>query len=95
MRRTGNYPSRFRREFRRAIRRGKDMSKLARVMDALEAGEKLSDRYNDHLLVGKYAGCRECHLEPDWLLVYQFEEDHEGNPVVSYLRLGSHSDLNF
>jgi mRNA interferase YafQ len=73
---------------KRAKRRGKDLAKLRHVLEALAAGETLAGRYRDHTLVGQYKGTRECHLEPDWLLIYESTEDE-----VILVRTGSHSDL--
>ena len=63
---------------------------LKRAIDTLANGEPLDEKYGDHSLVGKYKGTRECHIEPDWLLVYEVID----NILVLMLnRLGSHSDL--
>ena len=93
MKRRGVDSARFRRDTRRMERRGKDLGKLDRVMDALEAGEKLPDRLRDHALIGNMRGKRECHLEPNWLLVYKLEGDDEGDPRVVYERTGTHSEV--
>jgi mRNA interferase YafQ len=69
-------------------KRGKDMNKFKEVVLKLLAGEVLEQRYRDHLLVGNFANRRECHLEPDWLLIYRFEDEK-----VIFERTGSHADL--
>ena len=67
---------------------GRDLEQLKTVLRSLVTGEALAERYRDHVLVGQYRGTRECHMEPDWLLVY---ERAEGEIVL--VRTGSHSDL--
>lgn len=80
--------SQFKRDVKRIQRQGKDLEKLKRVVESLVKGESLAQAYRDHVLVGQYKGTRECHLEPDWLLVYELAE----NEIV-LIRTGSHSDL--
>lgn len=70
-------------------RRGKDLSKLRTVMDAILKGEQLPDQVRDHSLTGNWRGRRECHIEPDWLLIYLLREDDE----VVFERTGRHTDL--
>ena len=63
---------------------------MQEVVDKLAAGESLDEKYRDHPLLGDYVGMRECHITPDWLLIYQVRE----NEVVLFLsRTGTHSDL--
>ena len=76
------------RDLRLAQRRGKDIEKLKVVVTALINEEPLAERYYDHLLKGNYRGRRECHLEPDWLLIYKLQGDE-----VIFERTGRHSDL--
>ena len=71
-------------------KRGKDMSKLHEVLDILVKGEKLPEQYRDHQLLGQFKNFRECHIEPDWLLVYKLIEKQL---VLLLIRTGSHSDL--
>jgi mRNA interferase YafQ len=68
--------------------RGKDLEKLKKVLQVLVRGEKLASKYRDHVLVGQYKGTRECHIEPDWLLIYELAESE-----IVLIRTGSHSDL--
>lgn len=82
--------NRFEKDVKQAQKRGKDLDKLFYVIEKLANGEKLEERYRDHSLVGLYRGCRECHIEPDWLLVYEIFEDVL---ILSLVRTGSHSDL--
>lgn len=80
--------SQFKRDVERLQRQGKDLGKLKTVLESLVRGEKLAATYRDHVLVGQYKGTRECHIEPDWLLIYEAAE----NEVVP-IRTGSHPDL--
>lgn len=80
----------FQRDVKRLQKRGYDMNLLTAVIKILAAGEKLPVRYRDHELQGDYVGCRECHITPDWLLIYEIEQDQ----LILYLtRTGTHSDL--
>lgn len=81
---------RFKKDLKRAEKRGCDMKLLMRVVDRLAAGETLEEKYHDHVLVGDYAGMHECHILPDWLLVYQVYED---DLLLLLFRTGTHSDL--
>ncbi|MEZ3479914.1 MAG: type II toxin-antitoxin system YafQ family toxin [Lachnospiraceae bacterium] len=82
--------SRFVKDLKRVQKRGYDISLLADVIKKLADGEELPQKNKDHALVGDFDGCRECHITPDWLLIY--EMDHES--IVLYLtRTGTHSDL--
>lgn len=83
-----NYTTQFERDVRLQQRRGKDMEKLRQVLTALISEEPLADRYRDHPLKGNFKNRRECHIEPDWLLIYKLEE----NQIV-FERTGRHSDL--
>ena len=69
-------------------RRGKDIEKLKAVLAALINEEPLAERYRDHPLKGNYKNRRECHLEPDWLLIYKLNDDE-----IIFERTGRHSDL--
>ncbi len=80
----------FRKDLKLAQKRGLDLHKLTKVIDALADGETLEPKYRDHALTGDYAGFRECHIQPDWLLIYQVD----GERLLLFLtRTGSHSDL--
>ena len=76
--RTIRRTSQFKRDVRRMKKRGKDMSKLKEVVGKIVRGEELEARYRDHTLVGQHKGTRECHIEPDWLLIYELAPDNEG-----------------
>lgn len=80
--------SQFKRDVKRMQRQGKDLLKLKAVLESLTKGGGLAAGYRDHVLVGQYKGTRECHVEPDWLLIYELTEDE-----IVLIRAGSHSDL--
>jgi mRNA interferase YafQ len=80
--------TRFKQDSKRAKRRGKDLEKLKTVIKQLQAGQPLAPKHRDHPLAGTYSGYRECHIEPDWLLIYCIE----GNNLI-LVRTGTHSDL--
>ncbi len=63
---------------------------LKEVIDMLASGEVLSEKYCDHSLTGDYKGCRECHILPDWLLIYRIEKELL---ILGLTRTGTHSDL--
>ena len=78
----------FEKDVKRMERRGHEMQELSEIIAALLKGEPLDPRYKDHPLKGNYAGTRECHLEPDWLLIYKTDEE-----ILLLMRTGSHADL--
>lgn len=78
----------FKKDYKLANSRGKNMKKLIDVMDKLIRGEPLEQKHRDHNLTGNYSGCRECHVEPDWLLIYR-----KTNVDTYFIRTGTHSDL--
>lgn len=88
------YNLRFTNKIQRNIKlmkkRGKDLDKLTVVLKLLQNGEELPSKYKDHALTGNYIGCRECHIEPDWLLVYEIINEEL---IILLLTTGSHSDL--
>ena len=84
------YTSQFKKDFKLAKKQGKNIDKLFAVIEKLANGETLEPKHRDHDLVGNYKGCRECHIEPDRLLVYEIFEDVL---VLMLYRTGSHSDL--
>ncbi len=69
-------------------RRGKDLKKLQVIMSALIEQKLLGAKHKDHTLLGEYHHCRECHIEPDWLLIYIIEKGS-----ITFIRTGTHSDL--
>lgn len=84
------YSTRFKKDVLLAMKRGKDMGKLATVVELLCTGDPLPARYRDHPLSGRYAGFRDCHIEPDWELLYRIEKNQLQLILV---RMGTHSDL--
>jgi mRNA interferase YafQ len=80
----------FKKEYKKAKKRDFDISELEKVVDILAKGEKLNTKYKDHDLIGNYIGYRECHIKPDWLLIYKIEND---KLVLVLSRTGTHSDL--
>ena len=79
---------RFKRDVKRAQKRGKDMDKLKAVLSLLIEEEPPPARYRDHPLKGEWQGFRDLHIEPDWLLLYSVEGD-----VLQLARTGTHADL--
>ena len=80
----------FQKDLKRIQRRGYDLSLLTEILKKLANGESLPEKNRDHLLTGNFSGCRECHITPDWLLVYEIYEEE----LLLYLtRTGTHSDL--
>lgn len=84
------WSSRFKKDYKKMIRRGKVISKLDDVIRQLALGQPLPVSLRDHALTGSFAGHRECHLAPDWLLIYQICENVL---VLELTRTGSHADL--
>ncbi len=80
--------SQFKRDVKRLQRRGKEMNKLKELIRHLVNGEKLPQKNKDHRLKGTLKDCRECHVEPDWLLIYRIEGSE-----LCLVRTGSHADL--
>ncbi|MGM9565812.1 type II toxin-antitoxin system YafQ family toxin [Evtepia sp.] len=84
------FTAQFKKDWKRAKKQGKNMEKLLAVIEQLANGEPLEEKYRDHDLSGNYKGCRECHVEPDWLLIYEI---NHGVLVLMLYRVGSHSEL--
>jgi len=80
--------TRFGKDYKKARKSGRDMTRLKRVMTWIANEEPLPSELRDHKLVGNYQGRRECHLAGDWLLIYKIEDD-----TVIFERTGSHSEL--
>lgn len=82
--------SQFKKDLKRMQKQQKDLTHLQRVLTILANGEALPQEYRDHALSGNFKGIRECHIEPDWLLMYQIDN----HTLYLYLtRTGTHSDL--
>lgn len=87
---TIRYQVTFKKDYKRIKKRGYDIRLLEKVIALLAKGQPLPAQYRDHRLSGDYDGCRECHISPDWLLVYEVNEKE----LILYLtRTGTHSDI--
>lgn len=84
------YSSKFKKDFKRIKKRGYNIEKIEKVFRLLASETELPQKYSDHELVGKFAGFRECHIEPDWLLIYKIKNDVL---TLTLTRTGTHSDL--
>lgn len=84
------YTRQFKKDLKLAKKQGKDIEKLFDIIEKLANDKILEEKYRDHLLSGNFKGTRECHIEPDFLLIYEKFEDIL---VLSLVRIGSHSDL--
>ena len=80
----------YKKSYKLMKKRGLDLSLLDEVVDLLRQGRQLDEKYRDHSLSGKFAGFRECHIKPDWLLVYLIENDIL---TLTLVDIGSHSDI--
>ena len=80
----------FKKDYKRAMKRGLKIELLEKVVELLAMGEALPEKNRDHELSGNWVGHRECHIQPDWLLVYRIEDDVL---VLTLTRTGTHSDL--
>lgn len=83
-----DYTGQFKRDYKLAMKRGFDISLIDNIIRDLINEKPLQEKHKDHALSGDYIGYRECHVKPDWLLIYQ-----SGNGVIVFERTGSHSDL--
>ena len=82
------YTTRFKKDYKLAIKRRQKLSELDEIMQDLIDEKPLAAKHRDHALTGNFEGSRECHIKPDWLLIYQV-----GNGIIAFERTGSHSDL--
>jgi mRNA interferase YafQ len=83
-----DYTGQFRKDYKLAMKRGFDILLIDNIIRNLINEKPLESKYKDYVLSGNYAGYRECHIKPDWLLIYQI-----GNGIIVFERTGSHSDL--
>ncbi len=90
MKYTVKFTNQFKKDISLAKKQGKNVDKLLNVIEKLANGETLDAKFRDHPLSGNYKGCRECHIDPDWLLIYEVINDVL---VLMLYRVGSHSDL--
>ena len=82
--------SQFKKDLKLMKKRGNDLTLLEEVLSLLADGKPLAEKYRNHTLTGDFVGCSECHIKPDWLLVYEYDEKIL---YLYLLRTGSHSDL--
>ena len=82
------YSTQFKKDYKRIKKQDKDLQKLKIIIDLLTSGQPLEEKYCDHQLSGKWKGHRDCHIEPDWILIYRLTSDS-----LFLERMGSHSDL--
>ena len=80
--------SQFKKDVKRMKRRGKEFREFKDVVERLAAEQRIDARYRDHALAGQYKGARECHIRPDWLLIYELTRDE-----LVLIRTGTHADL--
>lgn len=87
-----SYSSSFKKDYKKVKKQNKDISKLKYVVEKLANGEKLEFKYFDHELCDNnyFYNCRECHIEPDWLLIYKLNNDEL---ILLLIETGSHSEL--
>ena len=82
------YTTQFKKDFKLCIKRGYNMQQIKSIMKLLESGNQLPEKNNDHNLTGNYVNYRECHIQSDWLLIYQLFDNN-----IIFIRTGTHSDL--
>ena len=82
--------TRFKKDLKRCNKRGKDIDKIEQIVSDIQQLNPLPFNSKDHPLIGNWVGFRECHIEPDWLLIYSIDED---NSLLHLVRTGTHSDL--
>ena len=85
-----DFTSKFKKDIKLLKKQGKKIEKLYEIINILAYGEELDAKYRDHNLIGNYKGYRECHIEPDWLLIYKVMENIL---ILTLSRTGSHSEL--
>lgn len=84
------YTSKFKKDFKKMVKQGKPIHELEKIITLLQKQEALPEKHRDHSLTGNYIGFRECHITPDWLLIYQVKEEQL---ILALARTGSHSEL--
>lgn len=82
--------TRFMKDLKIIKKRGYNLNLLEETVDILASGQTLPQKYKDHNLLGNYSNCRECHITPDWLLIYEISD---GELILYLSRTGTHSDL--
>lgn len=82
------YKNKFEKDLKRVTKQGKNLEKIKTVINHLINQNPLDKKYLDHPLKGEYSDCRECHIEPDWLLIYLIDKDS-----IIFILTGSHAEL--
>ena len=82
------YTSQFKKDYKKVQKQNKDINKLRSVIEKLSSGQQLSEKFLDHPLSGEWKQYRECHISPDWLLIYKIDDEY-----LVLARTGSHADL--
>ena len=87
-----DFTSNFKKQYKKIKKQGKDLSKLYEIIEKLAEGKELEPKYKNHTLLNdkRYKDCKECHIEPDWLLVYQIKDNEL---ILLLFATGSHSEL--
>lgn len=87
---TVKFTSQFKKDAKRAEKQGKDISMMKATINSLASDEPLPDKFRDHALTGNWEGFRECHITPDWLLIYMKEKNVL---ILTLSRTGSHAEI--
>jgi len=82
------YTTQFKKDYKRVKKQNKNLDKLKDIVNILVAGQKLDPKYRDHQLAGQWSGHRDCHIEPDWVLIYMIKDNE-----LHLERTGSHAEL--
>ena len=82
--------SRYKKGYKKMAKRGLDVKLLDNIIFKISHGEELDRKYKDHILKGKFRGFHECHIQPDWLLIYKIQDDML---ILTLIDTGSHADL--
>ena len=86
------YTSRFKKEFKKVLKQGKDEEKFLEILNFIANGDELDSKYKNHKLINNkiFKDCYECHISPDWLLIYKYKDNEL---ILLLFATGSHSDL--
>ena len=84
------YTSQFKKDYKRSKKQGREITLFVEVLEKLRKDEYLGIQFSDHQLTGNFTGFRECHLNPDWILIYRKDKKTK---TITLTRIGSHSDL--
>lgn len=87
---TADFTTRFKKDYKQCLKRGLAEQEIKNVMTSILNGELLAAKHKDHFLKGNFVNCRECHIRPDWLLIYRLDLSAK---LVVFIRAGTHSDL--